>query len=209
MGLNRGWALSLLIVGLMASMSWMPVLTNTQETEAMDDQHATVSNTVQVTDRFATSAGFTHTNLTASPSTGLTELERPPVSWTATTGMGLMAMRTGACSAYLPSTNEVYLIGGRVDVDPSQTGDEGSTKSVEIFDMVNKSWVPSVEEMEEEQQYHGCAVVGDKIYAIETTIRFQARPLKQPVWSKSTTQVQETGATAEHARQSIGRPCRR
>ena len=151
MGLNRGWALSLLIVGLMASMSWMPVLTNTQETEAMDDQHATVSNTVQVTDRFATSAGFTHTNLTASPSTGLTELERPPVSWTATTGMGLMAMRTGACSAYLPSTNEVYLIGGRVDVDPSQTGDEGSTKSVEIFDMVNKSWVPSVEEMEEEQ----------------------------------------------------------
>jgi len=166
MGLNRGWALSLLIVGLMASMSWMPVLTNTQETEAMDDQHATVSNTVQVTDRFATSAGFTHTNLTASPSTGLTELERPPVSWTATTGMGLMAMRTGACSAYLPSTNEVYLIGGRVDVDPSQTGDEGSTKSVEIFDMVDKSWVPSVEEMEEEQQYHGCAVVGDKIYAI-------------------------------------------
>ena len=149
----------------MASMSWMPVLTNTQETEAMDDQHATVSNTVQVTDRFATSAGFTHTNLTASPSTGLTELERPPVSWTATTGMGLMAMRTGACSAYLPQpTKCTSSVAGSMLTRLKRV--MRSTKSVEIFDMVNKSWVPSVEEMEEEQQYHGCAVVGDKIYAI-------------------------------------------
>ena len=80
--------------------------------------------------------------------------------------MGLSQLRTGACSAYVPSTNEVLLIGGRVDVDPSQTGDEANTKSVDVFDVANKTWNPAVEQMKEEQQYHGCAVVGDKVYAI-------------------------------------------
>ncbi len=166
MGLERGWAWTLLVGALMASVAWTPLLAYQGQEMSLDDPIVEPQETVQITSQFATSNGFTHTNLTQSPASGLTELERPQVSWTATSGFGLMSMRTGACSAYLPSTNEVFLIGGRVDIDPSQTGDEANTKSVEIFDMVNKTWSPSVEELKESQQYHGCAVIGDKIYAV-------------------------------------------
>ena len=140
MGLERGWAWTLLIVALMASVPWTPLLANDGQPPTLDDPIMEPRETVQITNQFATSNGFTHTNLTQSATTGLTQLSRPQVSWTATNGFGLMSARTGACSAYLPATNEVFLIGGRIDVDPAQTGDEANTDSVEIFDMVNKTW---------------------------------------------------------------------
>ncbi len=166
MGLGHNGAWSLVVVALMASVAWTPLLANGEEQITLPQPQSEPKETVQITNQFATSNGFTHTNLTQSPVSGLTQLERPQVSWTATNGFGLMSMRTGACSAYLPSTNEVFLIGGRIDVDPSQTGDEANTKSVEIFDVANKTWNPSIEELKETQQYHGCAVIGDKIYAV-------------------------------------------
>ena len=166
MGLERGWVWTLLIVALMASVPWTPLLANDGQTPTLDDPIMEPQETVQITNQFATSNGFTHTNLTQSATTGLTQLSRPQVSWTATNGFGLMSARTGACSAYLPATNEVFLIGGRIDVDPAQTGDEANTDSVEIFDLVNKTWAPSNALLKETQQYHGCAVIGDKIYAV-------------------------------------------
>ena len=135
MGLERGWGWSLIVVALMASVAWMPLLTHSEPQNALLEEVETSQETIQTTNLFPTSSGFSYTNLTQSPATGLTQLERPQISWTATSGFGLMSMRTGACSAYLPSTNEVFLIGGRIDIDPAQTGDETNTKSVEIFDL--------------------------------------------------------------------------
>ena len=155
---------SLVVLSLLA-VAWTPVFSS-PEALVLENEEPDVEQTALITDRFAVSNGFTHINMTASPSTGLTELERPPISWTATTGIGLTQMRTGACSAYLPSTNEVFLIGGRIDIDPSQTGDEANTKTVEIFDLTNKTWEPAAEQLKETQQYHKCAVVDDTIYAI-------------------------------------------
>ncbi|DAC06742.1 MAG TPA: hypothetical protein D7H88_07580, partial [Candidatus Poseidoniales archaeon] len=165
MGIERRWYVCLLVVLSMLSVAWTPVFSS-PETLSFENNEPDVAETVQITDRFAVSNGFTHINMTTSPSTGLTELERPPISWTGTTGIGLTQMRTGACSAYLASTNEVFLIGGRIDIDPSQTGDEANTNTVEIFDLANKTWQPAAEQLKETQQYHKCAVVGDTIYAI-------------------------------------------
>jgi len=155
----------LLVVLSMLAVAWTPVFSS-PEALTLENNEPDVAESLLITDRFAVSNGFTHINMTSSPATGLTELERPPMSWTATTGIGLTQMRTGACSAYLPSTNEVFLIGGRVDIDPSQTGDEANTQTVEIFDVVNKTWQPAAEQLKETQQYHKCAVVDDTIYAI-------------------------------------------
>lgn len=166
MGLERDWAWSLIVVVLLATVTWTPLLAEPVNEPQLEGPPDEPQKTVHINNRFATNNGFTHINLTQSPASGLTELERPPISWTGTSGMGLSQLRTGACSAYVPSTNEVLLIGGRVDVDPSQTGDEANTKSVDVFDVTNKTWNPAVEQMKEEQQYHGCAVVGDKVYAI-------------------------------------------
>ena len=157
---------SVMLVALVASVPLMPLLNPSEEIDVFHQEDIQQHRAIQNTNQFSTSNGFTHTNLTQSSTSGLTQLERPDVSWTATSGFGLMSLRTGACSAYLPSTNEVFLIGGRIDADPSQTGDEGNTKTVEIFDVANKTWTPSIEELKEEQQYHGCAVIGDKIYAV-------------------------------------------
>ena len=165
MGIERRWYVCLLVVLSMLSVAWTPVFSS-PETLSFENNEPDVAEAVQITDRFAVSNGFTHINMTTSPSTGLTELERPPISWTGTTGIGLTQMRTGACSAYLASTNEVFLIGGRIDIDPSQTGDEANTNTVEIFDLANKTWQPAAEQLKETQQYHKCAVVGDTIYAI-------------------------------------------
>ena len=162
---QRRWMACSLVVLSMLAVAWTPVFSS-PEALVLENEEPDVEQTALITDRFAVSNGFTHINMTTSPSTGLTELERPPISWTATTGIGLTQMRTGACSAYLPSTNEVFLIGGRIDIDPSQTGDEANTNTVEIFDLVNKTWEPAAEQLKETQQYHKCAVVDDTIYAI-------------------------------------------
>ena len=155
----------MLVVLSMVTVAWAPVFSS-PEPLSLGDNEIDVAQTALITERFAVSNGFTHINMTSSPSTGLTELERPPISWTATTGVGLTQMRTGACSAYLPSTNEVFLIGGRIDIDPSQTGDEANSNTVEIFDLANKTWQPAAEQLKETQQYHKCVVVDDTIYAI-------------------------------------------
>ena len=165
MGFCKAWLLSLAVVGLLLTVSWGATLVHPPP-ETVEIEERTPFETSQLTEQFAVSNGFSHTNLTYSPATGLTQLQRPPVTWTATSGMGLSEMRTGACSAYLPATNEVYLIGGRVDVDPAQTGDEANTKTVEVFDVANKTWTPAVNQLQEAQQYHKCAVIDDIIYAI-------------------------------------------
>ena len=162
---RRGTVGAFLMVVMMLAMAWLPCV---QQEDTVDglDQEVSVRDTMQVTQNFTTSQGFSLTNLSLNPASGLTSLTRPSMSWTTPGGFGLTSLRSGACSAYLPSTNEVFLIGGRVDVDPTQTGDEAITKSVEIFDMTNKTWSPSLEELKQVQQYHKCAVAGGKIYAI-------------------------------------------
>ena len=155
---------AVLLVAMMLTMAWAP-FQSTQEATALA-QEFTVKESVIEEQNFTSTQGFTLNNLSLDAATGLTTLTRPPVSWAATTGLGLTSLRTGACSAYLPSTNEVFLVGGRVDVDPSQTGDETATKMVEVYDVTNRSWQPSTVELQQMQQYHGCAVVSNKIYAI-------------------------------------------
>ncbi|MDA0926415.1 MAG: hypothetical protein O3C36_07220, partial [archaeon] len=153
------------VVGLFLLAGWSSVYVPASETAPLSEPQETLP-TIMNKQNFTVQQGFTLTNLSFDTATGLTSLNRPDVSWTATTGMGLSTLRTGACSAYLPITNEVFLIGGRMDANPTQTGDESPTKMVEIFDVANKSWSPALEDMKTTQQYHGCTVINNKIYAI-------------------------------------------
>ena len=158
-------ALALVLVSIMLAAPWGSMPLAFEDTVPLEDRdHPQPVN--QLTQLFPVADGFTYTNLSQSPNSGITTLERPSISWSATSGFGLTNLRTGACSAYLPATDEVFLIGGRIDGDPTQTGDESPTKTVEIFDVANQEWTPAVEELKEEQQYHKCAVVDNKIYAI-------------------------------------------
>ena len=109
---------AVLVTLVMVAVSWAPLLSAPDQAQPLAEEPVAPQPTVAFIDQFATGNGFTHSNLTTSAATGLTGLERPTVSWTATSGIGLTQMRTGACSAYLPATHEVFLIGGRIDIDP-------------------------------------------------------------------------------------------
>ncbi len=165
------------VVSLFLLSGWSSVYEPVPSHDILNES-SEILPTIATQQNFTTQQGFTLTNLSYDTATGLTSLKRPDVSWTTTTGLGLSTLRTGACSAYLPATNEVFLVGGRMDANPTQTGDEAPTKMVEIFDVTNNSWSPALEDLKTSQQYHGCAVAGNKIYAVGDHYPF-ATPAQQ------------------------------
>jgi len=161
-------AVGLAVLLALAVLPHPPVtFTDADEDAGPLDQQPNVFETTVVDTSFSTTDGFTHTNLTTSVATGITTLQRPAVSWTTpTNGNGLSTLRTGSCSVHLASTDEVYLMGGRSDANPVQTGDEAPSKTVDIFDMSTMGWSPAAEEMASTQQYHGCGVLNGVIYTV-------------------------------------------
>ncbi|MDA0715837.1 MAG: hypothetical protein O3A74_04680 [archaeon] len=127
---------------------------------------------------FPKTAGFTYTNLTFDSQTGITTIERPLFQWSATNGNGLSMPRTAGCSFYNDMTNEVYFMGGMVDPNPLQTGDETATSLIEIFDVTNGTWDPAGITMPYTQQYHDCVKIGTKVYAIGDHYPFTTPEIK-------------------------------
>jgi hypothetical protein len=115
---------------------------------------------------FNTSDGFTLSNVTIDASNGEAGLDRPVLSWQTIANPSLRYQRVGGCAAYIENTEEIYLMGGRYDPDPMQSGDELSTRSVEVFSQANTSWQLSDYEMPVEQMYFDCAAIGPLIYAV-------------------------------------------
>ena len=114
---------------------------------------------------FNTSDGFALSNITIDASTGEAELDHPTLTWQAIANPSLRYPRAAGCAAYIEDTEEIYLMGGRYDPDPVQSGDEASTRSIEIFTHATTSWELSGSEMPVEQMYFGCAAIGSIIYA--------------------------------------------
>ena len=85
---------------------------------------------------FNESDGFTQSNISVEQATGEVLLDRPLITWQATNS-GPMYDRTGACAVHLQSSNEILMMGGIIDLNPSQTGDETATDGVEIYDITN------------------------------------------------------------------------
>ncbi|MDP6866661.1 MAG: hypothetical protein QGG62_06960, partial [Candidatus Poseidoniaceae archaeon] len=94
------------------------------------------------------------------------ELQRPEVTWQATTGGGLMITRAHGCIAHDTTNELVYLMGGRTDPDPQQSNDEASTNLIEIWNQSSETWSLAQFNMPNTQQYHECVQINDKIYSI-------------------------------------------
>ena len=114
---------------------------------------------------FNESDGFTQSNISVEQATGEVLLDRPLITWQATNS-GPMYDRTGACAVHLQSSNEILMMGGIIDLNPSQSGDETATDGVEIYDITNSSWDEGEASMSLTQMYFGCTTVGDKVYTI-------------------------------------------
>ena len=154
-----------MMVAIMLIGPWISLVDTPTDGQVLMEENTT-QNIDEQRVSFTTNDGFVFSNLTTSSTTGITTLERPQINWIAPTTSSLTTPRTAGCTAYLPSTDEVLYAGGRVDPNPLQNGDDAPSKMVEIFSVGNQTWSPSANDMVETQQFHGCATVNNKIYAV-------------------------------------------
>ena len=96
---------------------------------------------------------------------GEVHVSRPHIQWTVP-NQGLAMIRTGACSVAIDSLDEVWLMGGRNDPNPTQSNDETPTSLIEILNNANKTWIPSAVNMPSAQQYCEAEVVGDLVVVV-------------------------------------------
>ena len=160
-----------------------------------------ISKTYQDFQQFNQS-GFVESG-TYTTSDGESHITRPRIQWTQT-NQSLVLQRTGACSVAVDSLNEVWLMGGRIDPNPSQSNDEEPSGLVEIFNNSNKVWMPG-DDMPHTQQYCEAEIVGNQIFVVGDWFRGSSNPVQYPTgrvqiynitnesWSSGTSMPSERG----------------
>ena len=96
---------------------------------------------------------------------GEVHVNRPHIQWTYP-NQGLAIIRSGACSVAIDSLDEVWIMGGRTDPNPTQPNDETPSNFVEKMDNANKSWTPSGVGMPSDQQYCEAELVGNLVIVV-------------------------------------------
>jgi len=159
--LVRQNGLVLILLMTLLTSSWSAMITSNDSRFAVDEPVKFISHS---NNDFNSSNGFLHENTSVINTTGEAKLNRPAIQWGATNANGLMSTRTGGCTEYLEQTNEIWLMGGRMDPNPTANNDEGPTSAVEIFDISTGSWSFSNSMLNQTQQYAGCAQIDGKLY---------------------------------------------
>ena len=159
--LVRQNGLVIILLMTLLTSSWSAIITSNDGLFTIDESVKFISHS---NNDFNSSNGFLHENTSVINTTGEAKLTRPTINWATTNANGLMFTRTGACTQYLEQTNEIWLMGGRIDPNPLANNDEGPTSVVEIFDVSTGAWGFSNTILNETQQYAGCAQINGKIY---------------------------------------------
>jgi hypothetical protein len=107
----------------------MPFFSSTIPSQIETDSGA--MNGIHEAYDFNESQGFSLSNVTVDSATGKVVLQRPTIAWQSVTNGSLIFERAGACSVHVETINEILLMGGRIDPDPTQNGDETSSNFVE------------------------------------------------------------------------------
>ena len=159
--------------------------------------------------------GFLFNKVSKNSSTNELELQRPELTWQATTGGGLMITRAHGCMAHDTTNELVYLMGGRTDPDPQQFNDESSTNLIEIWNQSTETWSLAQFSMPNAQQYHECVQINDKIYSIgdwypnvsparKSTGQVQIYDLAAESWLNNTTSMPPSKEVGNFGMASIG-----
>ena len=159
-GVMRRGVLAVIIASLFLLQPWM-----TSSNELFDTRNLQSYNENQLFNQ----TGFFEDG-TYTTSDGESHVSRPYIQWTMT-NTGLVGIKTGACSVAIESINEVWLMGGRADPNPSVGNDEGPTDMVELMDNQNKTWLPADTNMPFAQQYCEAEIIGDNIFVVGDWLR--------------------------------------
>ena len=152
-------ALHFVITGLilMGTIQPNPALLGTQ--------HSEVEHSIGEETNFS-DPGFLLNKVARNATISELELVRPEITWSPTTGGGLLITRAHGCMAHDTTNELIYLMGGRTDPNPQQQNDEAATNLIEIFNLSTETWSMSSSLMPNSQQYHECVQINDKVYSM-------------------------------------------
>ena len=148
--------------------------------------------------------GFTEDGV-YTDSNGDVKVSRPHIQWT--TSNSPIVIRTGACSVSIDELDEVWVIGGREDPDPTQSNDEIASNLVEVFDNINKTWQAMYYPLVYPQEYCEAEVVDDLVVVVGDWPRNSNPPqtpagivqifnLTNNTWYSGTNMLQQRGLGA-------------
>ncbi len=157
--MRRG-VLAVIIASLFLLQPWM--------TTGGDIFHHTMSQSYSENQLF-NQTGF-YEDGTYTTSDGESHVSKPHIQWTSS-NQGLVGIKSGACSVAIESLDEVWLMGGRTDPNPTQSGDEIPSDMVETMDNKNKTWLPANTNMPFTQQYCEAGIIGDNIFVVGDWLR--------------------------------------
>lgn len=162
--LGKQIAFSLWAVLAMLSMPYVGVISPVEE--GLLEEEIEIQEVIAEATGFNVSDGFTPSNITVASTTGQPVLDRPVIGMQTIPAPAMMFRRAAGCLAYNDAIDEAWLIGGRYDPNPSQSGDEDTTNFIETLAMNNKTWFPSPDTLPQAQAYHECVELQGKIYSI-------------------------------------------
>ncbi|RPG79022.1 MAG: hypothetical protein CBC77_003740 [Euryarchaeota archaeon TMED117] len=162
-----------------------------------------------------TDPGFLLNKVARNASISELELTRPEITWSATSGGGLLITRAHGCMAHDDTNDLVYLMGGKTDPDPQQQNDEAATNLIEIFNISTETWSLSSSSMPNSQQYHECVQIDDKIYSIgdwypgssparKSTGQIQVYDISTDTWTTTPPAMPATKEVGNFGMASIG-----
>ena len=157
----------------------------------MQPLHTPASNLVDyeekntyISDTIFNGSGYVQNDVYTSDD-GETHVTKPEINWNVN-NPGLMTEKTGSCSVAIDSQDSVWLIGGRIDPNPSQSNDELPISSIDLYDNANDTWVVSPTVMPNTQQYCEAEIIGDQIFVVGDWPRGSSNP---PVTASGMVQI--------------------
>ena len=165
--MRRGfWAISITLLFLLQSWaSTASVLTDSTTSKSYQEDQLFNQTGYYQDGVYTTNDGEVHVN-------------RPHIQWSVP-NQGLASIRTGACSVAIDSIDEVWLLGGRNDPNPTQSGDETPSSLIEKLNNANKTWMPSGVNMPSAQQYCEAELVGNLVIIVGDWFR-NSNPAEYP-----------------------------
>jgi len=92
-------------------------------------------------------------------------IERPSITWQTSPGSGLPLMKTGAATVAIPELGEIWIIGGRDDVNPMANSDEIISSMVVAYN-IDTHVLREVPSLPMDTAYASAVLIGGDIYVI-------------------------------------------
>ena len=164
--MRRGF-ITCTVILLFLIQSWSGATTSLGQIDSSESEHR---------DILFNQTGFTEDGVYTNTQ-GDVKVSKPYIQWANSNSP--IITRTGACSVAVDARDEVWVMGGREDPNPTQNNDEIATNLIEVFDNLNKTWDIMDNSLPFEQEYCEAEIVDDLVVVVGDWPR-NSNPVQYP-----------------------------